>query len=113
MPTSCSSGGTRAAAGRTRSSSASCSSPASKNEEHESCFLDVAWPLHEGQRDACLAIAETRKLPGRTGFVLPHIDSNGVIDIVRPLGYGKYVRQLRQAMVNPGMGQAPAQKFAG
>ena len=75
------------------------------NEQHVPCFLDVARPLHDSQRVAYHAIVEIRELLGRTGFVLPHIDPNGVADTARP---GKYARHLRHALVNYGMGQAGA-----
>ena len=66
-----------------------------------------------GLRGAYHAIAEARNLFGRTGFVLPHIGPNGVVDTAQPLGYDKYVRHLHKALVNSGMGQAVAQTFAG
>ena len=73
----------------------------------------MARPLHEGQRGAYHAIAETRELFSRTGFVLPHINSNGIADTARPLSYDKYVRHLEHALVNPGMDQAVAQTYSG
>ena len=84
-----------------------------KNEKYESCFLDVARPLDAAQRGAYHAIVVSRELFGRIGFVLPHIDSSGVVDTARPMSYGNYVRHLRHALVNLGMGQSVAQTFAG
>ena len=84
-----------------------------KNEQYESCFLNVARPLDPTRRGAFHAIAEMRELCGRTGFVLPHISALGVVDTTRPMSYKKYVRHLRHALTKLGVDPAIARTFAG
>ena len=70
-------------------------------------------PSDPTRRGAFHAIAEMRELCGRTGFVLPHIPSRGVVDTSRSMGLDKYVRHLRHALTELGDDLAAACTFTG
>ena len=48
---------------------------------------------------------------GGTGYVLPHVDAQGVVHRERPMSYDDYARHLRSALVTVGVPPAEAASF--
>ena len=84
-----------------------------KNNQYESCYIDVARPMDAGERGAYHAIIEARDIAGRRGHVLPRIAAAGAVDASKPMTYKDYVRHLRRALTELGLDKNAAGTFAG
>ena len=75
-------------------------------------MLDVAVPADSqlrGVYHAC-KIAKNRF---KSGFVLPHVASDGTVDSSRAMDYGRFVAFLRSALIHIGVLEHHARRFAG
>ena len=63
-------------------------------------------------RSACTTHSSSGTAPfGGTGYVLPHVDAQGVVHRERPMSYDDYARHLRSALVTVGVPPAEAASF--
>ena len=83
-----------------------------KNNQYRGNMLDVAVPADphlRGVYHAC-KIAKNRF---KSGFVLPHVASDGTVDSSRAMNYERFVAFLRSALIHIGVSEHHARRFAG
>ena len=72
-------------------------------------WIDVARPL-DGSFGVFDALLLGKSVFSR-GFIMPHIDASGRVDLDRPMEYDSYVLHLRHALVTVGVPDDEAQQF--
>ena len=84
-----------------------------KNDQEHGNRVDVAKPADPNERGVYHALALGHAVFGGVGFIMPHVDAQGVVHRDRPMEYRDFVRYLRQALVTIGVDIDYADHFAG
>ena len=84
-----------------------------KNEQFECTWLEVARPQDPTKFGVYHALCIAHGLFGGRGFILPSVDTHGVIDPNTPMPYTAYVQHLRQAVRLSGCPEVDAERVAG
>ena len=81
-----------------------------KNRQFQGDTVTVARPT-DGSAGVYGVLVLARQT-FRSGFVLPHVDAQGCVDLSRPMEYSAFVRHLRAALVFIGLSEEEAGEFA-
>jgi hypothetical protein len=83
-----------------------------KNKQFEGSWVTIARPA-SGSGDGVFGLLRELKVRLGSGFVLPFISADGVVDRSRPMPYDAFVRHLRSALIHIGLDAADAEHYAG
>ena len=83
-----------------------------KNHQYRGNFLDIARPEDPEVRGVYHLCVEAQAL-FKSGYVLPRIESSGLIKKDKRMSYASFVLFLRHALAVTGMPEAKAAKYAG
>ena len=82
-----------------------------KTHHEGGMHIDVARPADPAEVGVYHAPELGHRAFGGTGYVLPHVDAQGVVHRERPMSYDDYARHLRSALVTVGVPPAEAASF--
>ena len=82
-----------------------------KTHHEGGMHIDVAHPADPVEVGVYHALELGHRTFGGTGYVLPHVDAQGVVHRERPMSYDDYARHLRSALVTVGVPPAEAASF--
>ena len=83
-----------------------------KNEQFEGSWVTIAHPA-SGAGAGVFGLLRELKMRLGSGFVLPLVSADGVVDRSRPVPYDAFVRLLRNALIRIGLDPADADHYAG
>ena len=83
--------------------------PHRKNNQFLGDTVSVARP--PAARGAYYSLREAKAIFA-SGFVLPHVGTDGAVDRTRAMSYSDFVRHLRAALVHVGVPEAVAREYA-